>query len=339
MARPTLPAQIVMSITVASFAIIAGFVLLIWSADRFVEGAAATAAHLGMPSLLIGMVIVGFGTSAPEMVVSAMAAADGSPQLALGNALGSNITNTGLVLGLTALVYPILVQSKIIRRELPLLLFISIVAGLMLRDESLGRAEASVLIAGFFFLIGWTVVQGLRNRNDPLASEVDEELEAHAMPLGRALSWLVVGLLLLIVSSRMLVLGAVSIAEGLGVSELVIGLTVVALGTSLPELAATIVAARRGEHDIAIGNVVGSNMFNLLAVIGIAGVISPLTNVSPEVLSRDWTTMVALTIALLVMAFGFRGSGRINRLEGLLLLSAYGAYTTFLVLQTTGYLS
>lgn len=159
------------------------------------------------------------------------------------------------------------------------------------------------------------------------------------MPLGRALSWLVMGLLLLIVSSRMLVLGAVSIAEGLGVSELVIGLTVVALGTSLPELAATIVAARRGEHDIAIGNVVGSNMFNLLAVIGIAGVISPLTNVSPEVLSRDWTTMVALTIALLVMAFGFRNSGRINRLEGLLLLSAYGAYTTFLVLQTTGYLS
>ncbi len=319
-----------------SLAIVGGFMLLVWSADRFVEGAAATARHAGMPSLLIGMVIVGFGTSAPEMVVSAMAALDGSPTLALGNALGSNITNTGLILGLTALVSPIAVQSKIVRRELPLLLLISLVTGLLLWNGALSRLEALGLLAGFFALIGWSIAEGLRNRHDPLASEVEQELEAHAMPLGRAVFWLVAGLLLLIVSSRVLVYGAVSIAGALGISELIIGLTVVALGTSLPELAASVIAARRGEHDIAIGNIVGSNMFNLLAVIGIAGAIHPLSSIAAEVLYRDWLTMVGLTLLLLVMAFGFVGQGRINRLEGLVLLGCYVAYTSWLVLQATG---
>jgi len=319
-----------------SLAIVGGFMLLVWSADRFVEGAAATARHAGMPSLLIGMVIVGFGTSAPEMVVSAMAALDGSPALALGNALGSNITNTGLILGLTALVAPIVVQSKIVRRELPLLLLISLVTGLLLWNGVLSRLEALGLLAGFFALVGWSIVEGLRNRQDPLAGEVEQELQAHAMPLGRAVFWLVAGFLLLIVSSRVLVYGAVSIAGALGISELVIGLTIVALGTSLPELAASVIAARRGEHDIAIGNIVGSNMFNLLAVIGIAGAINPLSSIAPEVLYRDWMTMVGLTLLLLAMAFGFIGQGRINRLEGLVLLGCYGAYTTWLVLQATG---
>ena len=192
------------------------------------------------------------------------------------------------------------------------------------------------LLAGFFALIGWSIVEGLRNRHDPLAGEVDQELAARAMPLGRAVFWLVAGFLLLIVSSRVLVYGAVSIAGALGISELVIGLTIVALGTSLPELAASVIAARRGEHDIAIGNVVGSNMFNLLAVIGIAGTINPLSSIAPEVLYRDWLTMIGLTLLLLAMAFGFVGQGRINRLEGLALLGCYSAYTTWLVLQATG---
>ena len=318
-----------------ALAIVGGFMLLVWSADRFVEGAAATARHAGMPSLLIGMVIVGFGTSAPEMVVSAMAALDGSPALALGNGLGSNITNTGLILGVTALVTPIIVQSKIVRREIPLLLLISLLTGALLWDGALGRVEALGLLLGFFCLIGWSIHAGLRNRQDPLASEVERELELHPMPLPRAIFWLVTGFLLLIVSSRVLVFGAVSIAEALGISELVIGLTVVALGTSLPELAASVIAARRGEHDIAIGNVIGSNMFNLLAVIGIAGAIEPLDAIAPEVLYRDWATMVGLTLMLLVMGAGFRGRGRINRPEGLLLLIAYCAYTTVLVLQAT----
>jgi cation:H+ antiporter len=316
----------------AVLAILGGFVLLIWSADRFIDGAAATAKYAGMPSLLIGMVIVGFGTSAPEMVVSAMAAFDGNPELGLGNALGSNIVNTGLILGVTALVAPIAVHSRIIRKELPLLLLISGLIGVLLWNNALSLVESLLLLVGFFGLIGWTVFEAMRYRSDMLASEMERELQVHAMSLRTALFWLVAGILLLIVSSRILVWGAVGIAQTLGISDLVIGLTIVALGTSLPELAASVIAARKGEHDIALGNVVGSNMFNLLAVIGIAGVIAPMQSITPEVLTRDWPTMLAMTAALFVMAYGFRGQGRINRVEGLLLLLSFIAYNTYLVL-------
>lgn len=313
--------------------LLSGFGLLIWSADRFVEGAAATASHAGMPPLLVGMLIVGFGTSAPEMVVSALAAADGSPELALGNALGSNITNTGLILGLTALIAPIAVQSTVIRRELPLLLLISLFVGLLLWDGVLSRSEAGALLLGFVGLIAWTLYTGLRNRTDSLAGEIDQELIAHPMTPQRARLWLVLGLVLLVASSRILVVSAVTLAEGFGVSELIIGLTIVAFGTSLPELAASVIAARRGEHDIAIGNVVGSNMFNLLAVVGIAGLIAPMEAIPPEVLLRDWVTMAILTIVLVAMAIGLRGPGRINRIEGLLLLFGYLGYSGFLIMQ------
>jgi len=323
-------------VVTAILAILGGFALLVWSADRFVEGAAATAGHAGMPSLLIGMVVVGFGTSAPEMVVSAMAALDGNPDLALGNALGSNIVNTGLVLGVTALVAPIAVHSKIIRRELPLLFGIGLGVGLMLWDDALTRTESLLLLAGFFGLIGWSVMAALRGHGDALETETVHELEGHAMTLGRAIFWLVLGLVLLIVSSRTLVWGAVTIAEALGVSDLIIGLTIVALGTSLPELAASVVAARKGEHDIAIGNVVGSNMFNLLAVVGIAGVIAPMPSMAPEVLTRDWPVMMALFAALFVMGYGLRGQGRINRIEGVLLLLAFVAYNAWLVRSVLG---
>ena len=280
----------------AVLAILGGFALLIWSADRFVEGAAATAKHAGMPSLLIGMVIVGFGTSSPEMVVSAMAALDGSPGLALGNALGSNIANTGLILGITALIAPIAVHSKIVRRELPLLLIVSLLVFVILWDHAITRPEALLLLGGFLGLIGWTVFTGLRNREDALAAEIAIEMEARTMPLGRALFWLVVGMLLLIVSSRFLIWGAVEVAQGLGISDFVIGLTIVALGTSLPELAASMVAARKGEHDIAIGNVVGSNILNILVVLAVPGLVSEpvIDNVA---LWRDCGMMLALTLA------------------------------------------
>nr|WP_232726376.1 calcium/sodium antiporter [Mariprofundus ferrinatatus] len=321
-------------------AILSGFALLVWSADRFVEGAAATARLFGMPSLLIGMVIVGFGTSAPEMVVSAMAALDGNPSLALGNALGSNIVNIGLILGVTALIAPIAVHSNIVRKELPLLLAIGALLGLLLWDNSLTGIEAMLLLGGFLSLLGWSVFSALRGRGDTLESEMEMELEVHAMPLGKALFWLLAGLILLIVSSRVLVWGAVAIAEAMGISDLIIGLTIVALGTSLPELAASVIAARKGEHDIAIGNIVGSNMFNTLAVVGIAGAIAPMSAITPEVLLRDWSTMMALTVALMFMAYGFRnGAGRINRLEGTLLLLAFIAYNSYLVLSETGMLS
>lgn len=318
----------------ALVAVVGGLGVLVWSAERFIDGAAGTATHFGMPPLVIGMVIVGFGTSAPEMVVSAFAALDGSPNLALGNALGSNIANIGLILGITALIAPISVHSAIIRRELPLLLVIGAVVGAVLWGGSLSRIEAALLLAGFVLLIGWTLVNALRARGDTLEAELSQELAQHPMPLKRALFWLLVGLALLIASSRVLVWGAVTIAQTLGVSDLIIGLTIVAIGTSLPELAASVIAARKGEHDIAIGNIVGSNMFNLLAVVGIAGMISPIPSIPPEVMSRDWPVMMASTIALFVMGYGLRGQGRINRLEGGVLLAAFIVYTAYLVLST-----
>lgn len=317
--------------TLAILAIIGGFILLVWSADRFVEGAAATAKYAGMPPLLIGMVVVGFGTSAPEMVVSAMAALDNNPDLALGNAIGSNIVNTGLILGLTAIIAPIIVQSNIVRKEIPLLLLIGLLLGYFLWDDALTRFEAVLLLVGFFALIGWSIYSAIKGKGDALEGEMEQELVDHAMPIKKAIFWLIFGLVVLIISSRILVWGAVSIAQALGVSDLIIGLTIIALGTSLPELAASIIAVRKGEHDIAIGNVVGSNMFNILAVIGIAGIISPMTNLTGEVLSRDWLVMMGMTIVLLVMAYGFRKTGRINRLEGAGLLLAFCAYNLWLV--------
>lgn len=315
----------------AIVAILAGFALLVWSADRFVEGAAITAKYAGMPPLLIGMVIVGFGTSAPEMVVSAMASIDGNPDLALGNAIGSNIVNTGLILGVTALIAPIMVQSGIVRKELPVLIVITLLLGALLWDGALQRSDALILLIGFFTLIGWSIYSALRNKKDALADEMDEELIAQDMSQKQALIWLLVGLALLIASSRILVWGAVTIAQALGVSDLIIGLTIVALGTSLPELAASVIAARKGEHDIAIGNVVGSNMFNILAVVGIAGAIAPIEALSAEVLSRDWLVMAGMTLILFVMAYGVKREGQINRLEGAGLLLIFACYNLWLV--------
>jgi cation:H+ antiporter len=312
-------------------AVVLGLALLVWSADRFVEGAVATARHLGMPALLIGMVVVGFGTSAPEMVVSALASLQGNPGIALGNAYGSNIANIALILGLTALISPIVVHSQVLRKELPVLTAVSLLAAAQLWDGHLSRLDAVVLLGVFAALMGWSILQGLRERSDNLGVEMEQELATHAMPLPRALVWLVVGLALLIVSSRILVWGAVSIAQGLGVSDLVIGLTIVAIGTSLPELASSLIAVRKGEHDLALGNVIGSNLFNTLAVVGIAGAIHPL-DVPPEVLTRDMAVMGALTLSLFVIGYGFRGrKGRINRVEGAVLLTVFLGYTGYLV--------
>lgn len=314
-----------------ALAIVAGFALLVWSADRFVDGAAATAKHLGMPSLLIGILIVGFGTSAPEMVVSAIAALEGNPALALGNALGSNIVNIALILGVTALVSPIIVQSQIVKKEIPLLLIIIFASGYLLIDNQLTFFEGLLLLICFFALIGWSIYSAIKGKGDTLEEEIEDELKEHDMSLKMGILWLIIGLVLLIGSSRILVWGAVGVAHEFGVSDLIIGLTIVALGTSLPELAASVIATKKGEHDIAIGNVVGSNMFNILAVIGIATVISPMNNITVEVLNRDWMVMLALTIALFVMAYGFKGkNGRISRTEGFILVLCYVAYNSYL---------
>jgi cation:H+ antiporter len=311
-------------------AVACGLALLVWSADRFVAGSAATAGHFGMPPLLIGMVVVGFGTSAPEMVVSALAASQGNPGIALGNAYGSNITNIALILGLTAMISPIAVHSQVLRKELPLLTAVTALAAWQMWDGKITRFEALVLLAVFAALMAWTIWQGMKTKADNLGAEMAQELEIQPLPIRRAVVWLVVGLVLLIVSSRILVWGAVAIAREMGVSDLLIGLTIVAVGTSLPELASSLIATRRGEHDIALGNVLGSNLFNTLAVVGIAGVIQPLA-VGPEVFSRDIMVMVGLTLSLFLLGYGFRGPGRINRFEGAALLSCYIGYTAYLV--------
>ncbi len=316
--------------TLPFLAIAFGLALLVWSADRFVEGSSATANHFGMPPLLIGMVVVGFGTSAPEMVVSVLAAAQGNPGIALGNAYGSNITNIALVLGLTAMISPIAVQSQVLRKELPLLTCVTALAGFQLWDGEITRVEGFVLLAVFSALMGWTIWQGLKKKSDAMGDEMTVELDIHAMPISRAFFWLAVGLVLLVASSRLLVWGAVEIAQGLGVSDLLIGLTIVAIGTSLPELASAIIATRKGKHDIALGNVLGSNLFNTLAVVGLAGSIHPMS-VEPVVISRDLLVMSVLTVSLFIFGYGFRGPGRINRFEGALLFCCYIGYTSYLV--------
>jgi len=314
----------------ALIAVVIGLGLLVWSADRFVEGSAVTARHFGMPPLLIGMVIVGFGTSAPEMVVSALAASQGNPGIALGNAYGSNITNIALILGLTALISPIAVHSQVLRKELPILTLVTALAAGQLWDGRITRFDAVVLLVLFGGLMAWSIWQGLRRPTDALANQVEQELGDQPMSFGHGLLWLLVGLAFLVVSSRILVWGAVEIAGRFGVSDLVIGLTIVAIGTSLPELASSLIATRKGEHDIALGNVLGSNLFNTLAVVGIAGAIDPM-DVGPDVIRRDVLVMAALTLSLFIFGYGFRGAGRINRIEGAVLLVCYVSYMAYLV--------
>lgn len=317
----------------AFLAIILGLVLLVWSADRFVDGAVGTAHHFKMPPLLIGMVIVGFGTSAPEMVVSALAASQGNPGIALGNAYGSNIANIALILGITAIISPIVIHSQVLRKELPLLVAITALAAWQLINNEITRYEAAFLLGVFIILMFWTIKTALKQQKDPLSTEFSQELETKSNSIRLSLIWMIVGLLLLLISSRILVWGAVSLAQSFGVSDLIIGLTIVAVGTSLPELASSIIAARKGEDDIALGNILGSNLFNSLAVVGIAGVIHPMT-VGSEVLYRDVFVMSLLTLSLFIFGIGSTKPGRINRGGGLALLLSYICYTGFLIFST-----
>ncbi|MBA3011197.1 MAG: calcium/sodium antiporter [Proteobacteria bacterium] len=310
-----------------------GLLLLVWSADRFVEGSAAMAKHLGMPPLLIGMLIVGFGTSAPEMLVSALSAAKGNPGIALGNAYGSNICNIALILGITALIKPILVKSDILKKELPVLTLVTLIAIFQLMDGVLTRFEAACLMLTFLALVVWSLFQQKTIPSDTLALEVENTLKDQTLSLGKAVFRMALGLTLLIISSRMLVFGSIEIARFFGISDLMIGLTIVAIGTSLPELASSIMAARRGEHDIALGNIIGSNLFNTMAVVGIAGMISPM-KVDPNVLSRDLPFMAGLTLSLFIFGYGFmKRPGRINRFEGTALMLSYFFYIGWLVLS------
>ncbi|MDX8404603.1 MAG: calcium/sodium antiporter [Mariprofundus sp.] len=318
----------------ASAAIVAGVALLIWGADRFVDGAASVAKNLRVPPMVIGLTIVSLGTSLPEMIVSAMAALDGNRDLGIGNALGSNIANIGLVLGITALIIPLTVKSMTLRREMPVMFMVTLLAFALMADGDLTRLDGMILIIGLALLLAWITMLGLRDRHDPLVEEFTEAIP-DKMGMGTSLMWFVIGLILLIISSRMVVWGAVEIAHHLGVSDLIIGLTIVAIGTSLPELVASLASALKGEADLAIGNVIGSNMFNLLAVLAMPALIAPGA-FAPEALLRDFPIMIGFTIALFVVSFALkRDAGVINRYEGGLLVAGFSSYLVLLYLQSS----
>ena len=319
----------------AIVAVILGLAVLVWSADKFVDGAVGIAEFCGMSTLLIGMVIVGFGTSAPELTVSAISASQGNPELALGNAYGSNIANIALILGATALISPILMQRSVIRGDLPNLLVVSILSIFLVCDGSVARWNGVILLVVFAMAMGYSIWREMR-KSHAEASESAEGDAKEKPSLGKSVLWLVLGLVLLVASSRALVWGAVVIARTLGVSDLLIGLTIVAIGTSLPELASSIAAARKGENDLALGNIIGSNLFNTLAVVGLAATISPMDEIENEVIYRDMPLMTALTVALIVLGFRRKGDGRLNRIAGAILLAVYVGYLALLVVQAKG---
>lgn len=313
----------------ASASIVVGFVLLTWSADRFVGGAAATAKNWGISPMLIGLTVVSIGTSAPEILVSLMSAIQGHTDIAVGNAIGSNIVNIALVLGLTALIAPLPVKPALAKREIPWLVLVTLVAGACLLNSYLGLTESLVLLGGMVVTLYLIVKWQKSHPDEPLAEVEDIE----AMPTSRAYLELFGGLVLLLISAQMLVGGAKEIAALMGISELIIGLTVVAIGTSLPELAASVASAMRGHHDIALGNVVGSNIFNLLAVLAMPGLVSP-GPLNEQVFTRDYPVMLALTVLLAVMAMVGKKPKKLGRFAGIILLASYVGYASWLYVQS-----
>ncbi len=312
--------------------VIAGLVLLIWGADRFVHGAAAAARNLGIAPLLIGLTIVAFATSAPEILVSIVAASRGEPLLAIGNAIGSNICNIGLVLGCVAVIRPIKLRSATLRREMPALLAVSLLTVSLFLDSYLSRIDGLVMLTGLVIVMIWLARLGMRSAvNDPIKQDFEAEIPQH-VSMKMALVWFLLGLGTLLGGAELLVDGAIEIARIIGFSDVVIGITLVALGTSLPELAVSLVSAMKGEYGLAIGNIVGSNIFNLLAVIGVAATIAPAP-LPPSVLSLHIFVMVAFTLVLFAMTYDYDGKSEISRVEGSALFIAYLAFVSYVVVQ------
>ncbi len=319
-----------------SLTILVGLVLLIWSSDHFVDGAASIARIMGISPLIVGMLIIGLGTSAPEMLVTATAAFQGNPGLGIGNAIGSNITNITLVLGVTAFFFVLPVNSQLLKKELPLVLASAILAWALMYDGFFSRLDGIILVVALAMILSWMIISAKQqaSAHDPLVEESIEELP-EKMPMKKAAFWTILGLIVLLISSQMLVWGASNIARQLGVSDLIIGLTIIAIGTSLPELAATISSARKGESDLAVGNIVGSNLFNTLAVLAIPALIKPL-EIPVDALNRDLPIMLFLTVILLLFSFGcFKSSRyRITKVNGIILVSFFIAYQALIFYQT-----
>jgi cation:H+ antiporter len=306
-----------------------GLIVLSWSADRFVYGASALAKNIGISPMMIGLTIVAMGSSAPEIVVSAMASANGNMNTAVGNALGSNITNIALVLGITALVKPLVVASTTLKRELPALLVITLIAVAFLFDGELASYEGLILMGLFVFVLAMMAWLSLQvDKEDPLVAETADEIPSNVSTTS-ALIWVGVGLVLLPLSAHFLVDSAVEIARYFGISDLVIGLTIIAFGTSLPELAASIAGVLKGEDDLALGNIIGSNIFNLLAVLGMPGLIAPGL-LDPDVFNRDMWVMLGLTLLLFLFSFDLIGKRIISRTNGALFLASFIGYQIWL---------
>ncbi|MBV33469.1 MAG: calcium/sodium antiporter [Porticoccaceae bacterium] len=308
--------------------LIIGIVGLVLGADKFVLGSAATARKLGISPMVVGLTVVSVGTSAPEIIVSINAALDGAGELAVGNAIGSNLANIGLVLGVTALIAPLPVKKHLLREESPVLVIVTLIAGLCLYDGMLGRLE-SIFLAMLTIPLLITIVK-YKGGNDAAVSEI--ETDQAEIDTKTTIFWFLSGLAVLLVSAKITVWGAREIALYLGISELIIGLTIIALGTSLPELAASIVSALKGHHDIAVGNVFGSNLFNLLLVMSAAGAISPIY-LSPNVMLRDYLSMTVMTVLLVICVAqaifkdtNTDGSGKISRRVGAIFLTGYVFY-------------
>ena len=314
--------------------LIIGMVFLIWSADKFVDGASGLARNLGLSPLLVGMLVVGFGTSAPELLVSSTAALQNNPGLGIGNAIGSNITNIALVLGVTAILVNLPVQSRIVKIELPIVLASGAVAfWLMYHDNEFSKTDGWILAIGLVVTISILTYLSIKSPTKILATEACGELP-EALPLKPAIFWTIAGLVILVVSSKALVWSATDIAVYFGVSDLIIGLTIVAIGTSLPELAAAISSAKKGETDFAVGTVVGSNLFNTLGVLALPAIIGT-TEIPKGVIERDLPIMLGITAVLLIFGFGCWHRYVINRWKGFVLLAAFIAYETMLYIQAT----
>ncbi len=310
----------------------AGFIVLLAGADRFVLGAGATARNFGVPPMLIGLTIVAFATSAPEILVSVTAAVQGLPNLAIGNALGSNVANIGLVLGVSALVKPIYLSDSVtLRQEMPLLLAVPIFTAIFFyTGDYLSRLDGLIMLVGLGVFLFWMARLGLHAaRSDPMAAEYDAEIRSD-MRTSVAIAWFIVGFILLVAGSNLLVYGAENVSRELGVSHLFMGITIVAVGTSLPELAVSATCAFKGEAELALGNIIGSNIFNLLAVVGLAVVIRPVA-LDAEVLYLHFPIMIGFSVALFFMAYNKQGESRIRRQEGFVLLLAFAAYYGLLV--------
>ncbi|HKM36872.1 MAG TPA: calcium/sodium antiporter [Thiopseudomonas sp.] len=318
--------------------LIGGFILLVIGAEVLVRGAARLAARFGISPLIIGLTVVAFGTSAPEMAVSTQSAFLGQGDIAIGNVIGSNIFNVLVVLGLSALIAPLLVSHRLVRIDVPIMIAAGFLAWLLALDGSYNRLDGLILFSCIIAYTSYLIISSLKAWKAGKAIDIDDEYSAQVNPSRFAslinITYILAGLALLVIGSNLLVSGAVSLAQALGLSELVIGLTIIAVGTSLPELATSLIAAWKGERDIAVGNIVGSNLFNLLAVLGLAGLVSPESiSVARSAIDFDFPVMMAVMVACLPVFFA---GYSINRWEGALFLGYYIAYTAYLIMQSNG---